>query len=93
MFYTRYSGRLPVDISSNDGTMLMDFPGDPAYPIELLATQEQLAETLGVTKDKIVNVEMSKKLEYIVIEVDPSVDIPSLKVDSQNLVDLFQYSD
>jgi predicted PhzF superfamily epimerase YddE/YHI9 len=66
--------------------MLMDFPADPPSSSEMRATQEQLAETLGLPKSKILNVETSKKLQYVVIELDPSVDIVAMKVDSSALV-------
>lgn len=91
VFHTRFSGQLIVDISSNDGTMLMDFPADPPSSSEMRATQEQLAETLGLPKSKILNVETSKKLQYVVIELDPSVDIAAMKVDSGALVYPLQY--
>jgi hypothetical protein len=52
----------------------------------MTATQEQLAETLGLPSSKILNVEVSKKLQYVVIELDPSVDITAMKVDSGALV-------
>jgi len=64
----------------------MDFPADPPSSFQMQATHEQLAETLGLPRDKILNVEISPKLEYVVIELDPSVDIPSMKVESQALV-------
>ena len=66
--------------------MLMDFPADPPSSSEMTATQEQLAETLGLPSSKILNVEVSKKLQYVVIELDRSVDITAMKVDSGALV-------
>jgi predicted PhzF superfamily epimerase YddE/YHI9 len=66
--------------------MLMDFPADPPSSSEVTATQEQLAETLGLPSSKILNVEVSKKLQYVVIELDRSVDITAMKVDSGALV-------
>ena len=69
----------------------MDFPADPPSSSEMTATQEQLAETLGLPKSKILNVETSKNLQYVVIELDPSVDIAAMKVDSGALVYPLQY--
>jgi predicted PhzF superfamily epimerase YddE/YHI9 len=77
-----------VDISSKDGTMLMDFPADPPDQdhVEVHPTNEQLVKILGLSQEEIVKVKVSSKLEYVVIVVDPSVDIPAMKVDSQALV-------
>jgi predicted PhzF superfamily epimerase YddE/YHI9 len=85
-FYTRMSGLLIVDISSNDGFIMMDFPADSAAEVRPQATNEQVAKLLGLSESDIVHVEVSNHCKYAVIEVQQSVDIASLAVDTSGLV-------
>ena len=85
VFHT-LSGELIVDIGSNDGVMLMDFPADTLGPVSTQAIEERVAQAIGVPKDRVVNVECAKHCQYLVIEVDCSVDVESLEVDSLALV-------
>lgn len=85
VFHT-LSGELIVDISSKDGFMTMDFPSDTLESVSTQAIEERLAQTIGVQKDNVVNVEYAKHCQYLVIEVNHSVDIESLKVDAFGLV-------
>ena len=86
VFHTRRSGQLIIDIGANDGTMLMDFPADPPVPFKVTATTDEVAQAIDLTKEKIVNIQASKALGYVVVEIDSSIDIESLKVDSGTLV-------
>jgi predicted PhzF superfamily epimerase YddE/YHI9 len=85
VFHT-LSGELIVDISSKDGVMLMDFPADTLGPVSTQAIEESVAQAIGVPKDKVVNVEGAKHCQYLVIQVDHSIDVESLEVDSLALV-------
>jgi predicted PhzF superfamily epimerase YddE/YHI9 len=80
------SGVLIVDISSNDGLILMDFPADSAAEVPPQATNEQVAKLLGLSESDIIHVEESNHCRYAVIEVEQSVDIASLVVDTSALV-------
>ena len=69
--------------------MLMDFPADTLASVQTHAIEGRIAAAIGVSKDKVVNVETAKHCQYLVIEVDQSVDIESLKVDAFALVFLY----
>ena len=66
--------------------MMMDFPADTLDPVSTQAIEERLVQAIGVPKDKIVNVEGSKHCQYLIIEVDHSVDVESLNVNTLALV-------
>ena len=69
--------------------MLMDFPADTLASVQTHAIEGRISAAIGVSKDKVVNVETAKHCQYLVIEVDQSVDIESLKVDAFALVFLY----
>lgn len=75
-----------IDVSLSEGTMLMDFPADSFPAAQANANNEDVAMTIGVSKDKIVDIKASKNCGYAVIEVDQSIDIESLKVETFSLV-------
>jgi predicted PhzF superfamily epimerase YddE/YHI9 len=79
------SGKLIVDVSSDDGTILMDFPANPPRPFESNSISEEVANVLGLSKSTIVNIEVAGN-GYAVIEVEQSVEIAVLDVDSSALV-------
>jgi predicted PhzF superfamily epimerase YddE/YHI9 len=85
VFHT-LSGELIVDISSDEGVVLMDFPADPPGAFDSSAFIEQVADAIGTVKEDIVEVQVSPGLGYAVIEVSQSVDIASLTVNSSELV-------
>lgn len=66
--------------------MMMDFPADTLGPVSTQAIEERLVQAIGVPKDKVVNVENSKHCQYLIIEVDHSVDVESLNVNTLALV-------
>lgn len=86
VFHTVWSGELIVDVSSSDGVMLMDFPADSFPPAQAQAINEELAAAIGLSKSEIVDIKASKDNKYLAIEVDQSVDIESLKVETFALV-------
>jgi predicted PhzF superfamily epimerase YddE/YHI9 len=79
------SGKLIVDLSSEDGTILMDFPANPPKPFEGNNIAEEVAIVLGLSKSEIVKIEIAGN-GYAVIEVEQSVEIAALDVDSSALV-------
>ena len=86
------SGELIVDISSKDGSIFMDFTADPTCKEQMTTTILEVAEALGLSSETIVNVEFSKLNGYAVVEIDQSVDMASLPVDSGKLVCQFKMS-
>jgi predicted PhzF superfamily epimerase YddE/YHI9 len=80
------SGLLVVDISSDDGVILMDFPADSSAEILPQATKAQVAKLLKLSENDIIHVEASNHCKYAVIEVAQSVDMSSLEVDTSALV-------
>jgi hypothetical protein len=86
VFHTKWSGELIIDVSLSDGTMLMDFPADSFPAARLSANNEDVAMAIGVSKDKIIDIKASKHCGYVAIEVDQSIDIESLKVETFALV-------
>ena len=82
------SGQLIVDISSEAGFILMDFPADPPSQVEIKVTTAQVAEAIGCSSDKIVTIEASSPdfCGYAVVDIAQNVDIASLPVDSAKLV-------
>jgi predicted PhzF superfamily epimerase YddE/YHI9 len=80
------SGELGVNVGSEDGLMLMDFPSDPPGPLESETTAKQVASAIGVSEADIVKVEVSPHNQYAIIEVAPSIDVAGLVVDSVALV-------
>ena len=88
VFHT-LSGELIVDVSSDNGIISMDFPVDSSSEVQPKPDKQQVADAIGSPVDKLVNIEASKDLKYAVIEVESSVNIASLNVDTLALVDLF----
>jgi hypothetical protein len=86
VFHTKWSGELIIDVGLSDGTMLMDFPADSFPASQANANKEDVAMAIGVSKDKIVDINTSKHCGNVVIEVDQSINIESLKVETFSLV-------
>ena len=75
-----------VDIQSKDGVMKMDFPADSSAEVKFQVAKEKVATALGLSEGEIVNIEISERLQYVVIEIAQSIDIAALSVDGSALV-------
>jgi predicted PhzF superfamily epimerase YddE/YHI9 len=80
---------LVVDITSDDGMLFMDFPADSITFFQRKVLKEEVAEAIGLSKEQkcqVVDIIISERLRYVVIEVENSIDIASLKVNPFKLV-------
>jgi hypothetical protein len=64
----------------------MDFPADTLAPVQAQPINGEVAKAIGLSKDKIVNIQASEGCQYLVIEVEQSVDIASLHIETFALV-------
>ena len=64
----------------------MDFPADSFPEAQTTANKDEVAQAIGLSKENIIEIKASEECKYVVIEVEQSVDIQSLKVESFTLV-------